>query len=165
MGSAGQALTAACIAGLLMVAGCAAGGGGGGFMLVPLPAKVALATPEQDNVAKRFSVPADKAGLYIYRNEIYGAAWALPLFIDGNLIGRTAYKTYAYVELPAGEHVVTSKSEGEPESSVVVHAVGGKTYFVWQEIKTGTMRARGALQLVDEPTGRAGVLESTLIAF
>lgn len=40
----------------------------------------------------------------------------------------------------------------------------GRNYFVWQELKMGLWMARGKLQEVNEATGRAGVLESKLLA-
>jgi len=61
-----------------------------------------------------------------------------------------------------GTHKLTSKAENTSE--LTVDAVAGKLYYVWQEVKMGVMSARSKLQLVDEPTGKAGVQESKLAA-
>jgi hypothetical protein len=42
--------------------------------------------------------------------------------------------------------------------------VAGRLYYIWQEIKMGLGTARNELKLVDETTGRAGVMESKRIA-
>ena len=121
-------------------------------------ASVPEASPELDQAAKTFSAPRDKAGVYVYRNENFGAAIKLQLLLDGNYLGETAAKTYIYAEVPAGRHTLTGK--GENDSAVTFDAVAGRLYYVWQEIKMGLMTARNELKLVDEATGRAGVMES-----
>ena len=170
MDSARQALT---LAALLALYGCAIPGPGPakvgvplatGVMPVAVPATLPLAESQKDSAAKTFNIPADKAALYVYRNEFRGSGTALPIFVDGKLRGGTAYRTYVYVEVPAGQHTVTSKSY-ENESSVVIDAVAGRAHFVWQEIKIGWQSPRTTLHVVDEPTGRAGVLESKMTAF
>jgi hypothetical protein len=82
--------------------------------------------------------------------------------MDGKYLGETASKTYFYEEVAPGSHTVTGKAENE--SSVTFQAVAGKLYYIWQEIKMGLFQPRNELQLVDEATGRAGVLESRRIA-
>ncbi len=162
----------ACFA-LAALCGCAMEGQGPRMVGVPLPtgvipvavpASLPLAGPQADSEAKKFNVPNGKAALYIYRNEFIGSGTALPVFVDGRFRGGTAYRTYIYVELDAGLHLVASRS-AEDETSVAIDAVPGQAYYVWQEIKRGWTSPRSLLHLVDESTGRAGVLESKLIAF
>ena len=168
MDSPRQALALA----MLALAGCASDPSAPSMVVVPfrsggvpvaLPATVPLAGSDRDLSAKQFNVPADKAALYIYRKEFKGSATAMRVLVNGNVVGDTAYKTYIYIEVPAGQHVVTSKAENE--TSITIDAVPGRAYFVWQEVKTGWTSPRSALHLVDEPTGRAGVLESKLVSF
>lgn len=124
-------------------------------------ASVPMASPEADAKAKTFQAPADKANLYIYRNESMGAAVKMTVLVDGQLAGDTAAKTYILKSVAPGSHVVTSKTEND--SNLTVNAVAGKNYFIWQEVKMGVMAARSDLQLVDEATGKAAVEECQLV--
>ncbi|WP_334186591.1 DUF2846 domain-containing protein [Noviherbaspirillum sp.] len=124
-------------------------------------ASVQMASPEKDAAAKSFAVKADKANIYVYRNETMGAAVKMPVALNGKLIGDTAANTYIKLEVPPGEHTIVSKTEND--SVLPLKAVAGKNYFVWQEVKMGMFAARSALQLVDESTGKAGVQECKLI--
>ncbi len=129
-------------------------------VLVSACASVPMATPEQDAEAKQFKAPADKASVYVYRNETYGAAATLELLLDGKLVGETAARTYFVLPLRPGSHTLTSKSENVVNLPIQVEA--GRTYFFWQEVKMGIIAARSALNPVDEGRGRAGVLECRL---
>ena len=123
-------------------------------------ASVNMGTPQADAAAKQFVAPADKAGVYIYRNESMGSAVKMDVDLDGQPIGQTVAKTYLYKEVPAGKHTITSKAEND--STVEVDAKPGMLYYVWQEVKMGVLSARSKLQLVDAATGKAGVSESKL---
>lgn len=124
-------------------------------------ASVPMADSSQDMTAKTFAAPRDKAGVYIFRNETFGAAVKMDVLVDGTPIGETVAKSYFYVEVEPGIRTVTGKSENE--SSVRFHAVAGKLYFIWQEVKMGLLYARNELKLVDEKEGREGVLASQRI--
>ncbi len=124
-------------------------------------ASVPMGDATRDTALKTFSPPrAEKAGIYIYRNENMGAAVKMDLQVDGKHIGQTAAKTYFFVEVPAGKHTVTSISENTDTLSI--DAVAGKLYYVWQEVKMGVLYARTRLHLATEEDGRKGVLESKL---
>ncbi|RLA08790.1 MAG: hypothetical protein DRQ51_01180 [Gammaproteobacteria bacterium] len=122
---------------------------------------VPMATDEEDHTAKNFKAPAEKAGIYIYRNEFFGGAYRMETMLDNKLIGLTKMNTYFYKEVPAGTHTV--KSIAENTDSVTIKALKGKLYFIWQEAKMGILVPRTKLHIVDEKTGRKGVLESKLI--
>ena len=125
-------------------------------------ASVPMADTAQDTQVKSFAPPAaGKAGVYIYRNETFGAAIRLEVFLDGKKIGETASKTYFYVEVDPGQHEVSGK--GENESSMRFNAVAGQQYYFWQEVKMGLLTPRNEVKPVDQATGRAGVLESKLV--
>lgn len=126
-------------------------------------ATVEMADTGADSAAKSFAAPSgDKAGVYIYRNETFGAAIKLNVLLDGRYLGETASKTYFYEEVAPGTHTATGKAENE--SKVTFQAIAGRLYYIWQEVKMGMFQPRNELQLVDEATGRAGVLESKRIA-
>jgi hypothetical protein len=122
-------------------------------------ASVPLADPEQDAKLKSFTVKSDRAALYVYRNEIlFGGMWGkFTVLLDGRLLGDTASMTYLYAELAPGKHRLKSQS-GSNDFLLSFDTVAGKIYYVWQQ------RNSGQLQLVDENTGQAGVLQSKLVA-
>ena len=124
-------------------------------------ASVPMASKNADAQAKLFAPTTDKATVYIYRNEIIGAAIKMPLLIDGIAIGDTAAKTYVEQVLPPGTHVITSKAEND--STLTLETQAGQTYYVWQEVKMGVLYARSKLHLVDEGDGRKAVEECSLI--
>lgn len=126
-------------------------------------ASVPMGDPAQDAKLKTFpTASAGKAGVYIYRNETFGAAIKLNLALDGQALGSSASKTYFYKEVPPGKHTVTSY--GENTDTLTFEAVAGKLYYVWQEVKMGMFAARTQLHLVQEKDGQAGVRESKLAA-
>jgi PBP1b-binding outer membrane lipoprotein LpoB len=139
-------LAAVVLVGVLVMSGCAS---------VPMASKSA------DVQAKQFAPAADKATVYIYRNESFGAAIKMPLLIDNVAVGDTASKTYVVKQLAPGSHTITSKTE--KDSSITIDMLAGQIYYIWQEVKMGVFAARSELHVVDEQKGHAGVQESTLI--
>lgn len=124
-------------------------------------ASVPMGSPQENARLKTFSpMPEDKAGIYVYRNETFGAAVKMDVEIDGRHIGQTAAETYLYKEVTPGTHTVTSRAEND--DSVVVDAKQGTLSYVWQEVKMGLLYARTKLHLVSDSEGRKGVLESNL---
>jgi PBP1b-binding outer membrane lipoprotein LpoB len=124
-------------------------------------ASVPMASVERDTAAKSFAVKPDKANIYVYRNETIGSAIKMPVALNGKLVGDTGPTTYMVLEVPPGTHTILSKTEND--STLTINAVGGRNYFVWQEVKMGMFAARSALQQVDEAKGKAGVAECKLI--
>lgn len=126
-------------------------------------ATVPMGDAGQDAALKSFPAPKPgTAGIYIYRNETFGAAIKQVLDIDGMTLGQSAARTYFYTEVAPGRHTITSRAENT--DSVEVNAVAGRLYFVWQEIKMGLVQARTKLNLVTDAEGRKGVRESQLAA-
>lgn len=125
-------------------------------------ASVPMGDPAQDAAFKEFSTKPDVAGVYIYRNESFGAAVRMDVEVDGKPLGQTAANTYFYTEVPPGQHTITSKSENT--DSIVIDAIAGNLYYIWQEVKMGLLYARTKLHLVTENEGKKGVLETKLAA-
>ncbi len=123
-------------------------------------ASVPMGDAKQDAALKTFTVPADKAGVYIYRNESMGAAVKMDVAVDGTVIGQTAAKTYLYKEVTPGKHTVSSKAENT--DTIEIDAKPGTLTYIWQEVKMGIMYARTKLNLVGEAEGKRGVLETKL---
>jgi hypothetical protein len=124
-------------------------------------ASVSMAPAEQDTKAKSFAAAADKANVYVFRNESMGAAVKMEVAVDGKLIGKTASKTYFLVQLAPGKHTIVSQED--PEKKLDITVAAGKNYFVWQEVKMGVWAAGSKLSLVDDAVGKAGVAESSMI--
>lgn len=124
-------------------------------------ASVNMADATQDAERKTFTAPADKAGIYIYRNETMGAAVKMPVTVNGQAIGQTAAKTYLYKEVAPGKHEVVSLTEGK-ENKVEVDAKPGTLIYIWQEVKMGMWAAASKLHLVSAEQGQKGVKETQL---
>lgn len=125
-------------------------------------ASVQMADTQQDAAAKQFKVAADKAGVYVYRNESIGAAIKMDVLVDDKPVGQTAANTYIYTEVKPGKHTVTSKSENT--DTVEIDAKPGLLYFIWQEVKMGVLYARTKLHVVSEADGKKGVNETKRVA-
>ena len=123
-------------------------------------ASVPMGDVQQDAALKTFSVPAEKAGIYIYRNESLGAAVRMDVEVDGNPIGQTAANTYLYKEVAPGKHTISSKAENS--DAIEVDAKPGTLSYIWQEVKMGLLSARTKLHLVADDQGKKGVLETKL---
>ena len=130
------------------------------MLIVSGCASVQMGDTQVDAKLKTFTPPKDKAALYVYRNETFGAALKMTVLLDGKILGDTASKTYLHAELEPGKHRLISKTEND--SVIDFEAIAGKIYYVWQEVKMGLWQARSQLQMIDEKTGQAGVLESQL---
>ena len=123
-------------------------------------ASVPMGTPEQDAALKQFKAPpADKAGLYIYRNSFMGQALKKTVTLDGAVLGETANKIFFYKEIAPGKHNISTESEFS-DNSLVLDAVAGKNYFVEQYIRMGAFVGGAALRLVDEEKAKPKVLET-----
>lgn len=132
------------------------------FSMVAGCASMPMASLQDDESAKRFPVRPDKALIYLYRNEVFGAAIPISVSLDGQMAGQTGSKTFFLWEVSPGRHQLSSHAENV--STVEIDAAPGKNYYVWQEIKMGLFMARSQLHQVDEATGRAGVMECKLLA-
>jgi hypothetical protein len=125
-------------------------------------ASVPMGDPKQDAALKAFTVAPDKAGIYVYRNESFGAAIKMNVSIDGAEIGQTAANTYLFKEVAPGKHTVASKAENT--DAVEIDAKPGTLTYIWQEVKMGILAARTKLQVVSEAQGKKGVQETKLAA-
>ncbi|HEX7030492.1 MAG TPA: DUF2846 domain-containing protein [Gammaproteobacteria bacterium] len=121
-----------------------------------------MASAAADAKAKEFRVPMDKASIYVYRNETFGAAVKMPVTLDGRMMGSSAANTYFHWLVEPGQHSIASHTEND--ASITLDVEAGKDYYVWQEVKMGMWAAGSQLHRVDQQTGRDGVRECKLIA-
>lgn len=123
-------------------------------------ATVPKASKELDLQAKTFQPVEDKAVLYIFRDEYFGAALKKQVSMDGKIIGATGPQTFIRVETSEGKHRINSNDEDILEIDVI----RGKIYYVRQEIKTGVISGSSKLYVVDEARGKNGVMDSVMIS-
>ena len=102
------------------------------------------------------------AVVYFVRPGMMGLAINFWAFVDEKTVGMTKGGTYVAATVPAGEHVLWSRSGNV--SSLKMNLEAGKTYYVKQEPKVGGLRARVNLELIDEAAGKEAVEKSKYAA-
>lgn len=142
-----KAVFVAAFVGVLFASGCAT---------------VPMASPAEDAALKSFEAPpADKAGVYIYRNSVVGQALKKNVYLDGEYLGESANKVYFYRQVEPGQHTVSTESEFS-DNALTFHAKGGMNHFIRQYIKMGVFVGGANVELVSEDEGRKGVSASKL---
>jgi len=116
-----------------------------------------MGDPQIDASLKTFTIDPDKAGIFIYRNEILALAVKMNVAVDGTPLGQTAAKTYLYTPVAPGKHIITSYAENTDSLEVDIKA--GTQVYVWQEIKFGP---NVKLHLMNDAVGKKGVLGTKL---
>ena len=125
-------------------------------------ASVPMAASNIDTAKKAFKAPpANKSGLYVYRDSYLGAALKKNIYLDGKFIGESAAKTYFYRDIMPGIHTVSTESEFS-NNDMKLNTVGGKNYFIRQYIKFGVFVGGAGLELKSEAEGKKGVLSTKL---
>ena len=132
-----------------------------GLLILTGCASVQFAPTEQDTEAKAFKSTPDKSTIYLYRNESFGAAVSMDVYLDDVFQGYTGANSYFIWTVDPGTHVI--KSVAEDTETVTLETEPNKQYFVWQEVKMGFMSAGNDLHVVDEEEGKKGVKECKLI--
>lgn len=116
----------------------------------------------QDIEAKKFESIPGKAAIYIVRDTVSADVGA-PLWLDqGAQITTYAGTYYRWVVNP-GSHTI--EAIGASTASIKIQAEAGKLYFVHHMVE-GSMRsgvAASALELMDNQTGRARVMQAVLV--
>jgi uncharacterized protein YceK len=123
-------------------------------------ASVPMGHAADDARAKTFAPRADKANIYLYRDELLGFAFAMTVALDGRRAGQTVGQSFIQWEVDPGMHEIASYTEDI--ATVKLNAEAGKSYYVWQEVKIGFWSAQSMLHEVDETTGRRGVIRCRL---
>jgi hypothetical protein len=126
-------------------------------------ASVSMESPTKNAQAKAFTLPpTDKAGLYIYRDGLFGAALKKDIWVNDECIGESASNVFFYKELPGDkDYSVSTESEFSP-NALMVHMEAGKNYFIRQFIKMGLFVGGAGLESVDTDTGKKAITELNL---
>lgn len=132
-----------------------------GFMLLQGCASIHVASKEEDSAAKSFNITPEKSTIYLFRDEMMGAAVSMDVYLDGKFQGYTGAQSYFMWVVDPGSHEI--KSEAENDEILKLETEANKIYYIWQEVKMGFMSARNKLQVVSEERGKKGVSESKLI--
>lgn len=126
-----------------------------GFAVLTGCASVPMDSPSADTALKAFTAPpADKAGLYIYRDSFAGQALKKTVKIDGEVIGETANRTYFYRLVNPGNRVIATESEFS-DNAIDLLAVAGQNHYVRQSIKMGVFVGGAKLEVIPEATAQA----------
>lgn len=125
-------------------------------------ASAPLAPSSADTAAKRFSPAPDKARLYIFRDQRFGAALEIPVKINGVSLGHTAAGTYFSLDLAGGRYQVTSTAENDYVLDVTIEP--GTAHFLRQEVLLGVIKGQTRLIPVEASVGRQMVQLCQLIA-
>ncbi len=125
------------------------------LIIVTSCASVKRLPQHKDAQTKKFTTDKKMAGLYVYRDEVFGGFDKMRIYVDNKFFTTTQGKTYAYTKLKPGKYKI--KGEAENDSEIEIDLKPGKNYFVWQEVKLGVFRGRNNLSLVSEAKGKSGV--------
>ncbi len=112
----------------------------------------------EDAEAKRFSVIAHKAVIYVFR-EPGQVSLRKTVTINGHFMGKTGPNTFIREEVEPGQCRIYSEGDSELE----LDAKPSHLYYIRQEIKPGFPAVRTVLSLADEHQARAMILKGHLI--
>lgn len=131
------------------------------FVFSGCSAKVDLESKEVSDKAKLFNNPSNgKAGVYIYRdNSFFGKALTKELYINDEIIGKTAPGVFFYEEVEADkEHKISTQSEFSP-NSISVTPKKDNLYFFRQYIKMGVFVGGADLEEVSPEKAKEAILK------
>ena len=119
---------------------------------------VPLEPKEMSQSAKSFNAPpANKAGLYVYRDSFVGQALKKDIWIDNECLGKTSNKVFFYKTIDGNkEHKLSTQSEFSA-NSLSINTQNGKNYFVRQYIKMGVFVGGANLEVVDEEKAKEAI--------
>lgn len=81
-----------------------------------------------------------EAAVYFVRPAAMGLAINFWSFVDETPAGATKGRTYNWIAVPAGEHLIWSSSGNV--SALKMNLEAGKSYYFEQKVKMGGLRAR-----------------------
>lgn len=116
-------------------------------------------TPE-DIQARKFEPVADKAVIYLVRDNPDFSGIQAQVQLDSTLRVMTYEGTYYRWEVTPGTHSL--QGFGGDDGSIRVQVERGKVYFVQQRV-AGRMVPSSSFEVVTEAAGRAAVLRSVLV--
>jgi len=112
---------------------------------------IKLENEEVTQKVKEFPAPNQgNAGVYIFRNSIFGGALKKDIWIDEKCLGESASHSFFHTEVPGDqEHTIATESEFSP-NFLKIFMEAGKNYFIRQYIKLGVFVGGADLEVVNE---------------
>ena len=110
--------------------------------------------------AKMFNQPPEgEAGIYVYRDSMFGAAIKKDIWIDNKCLGESAPNVFFYQDVKGNiTHTILTESEFSP-NQLTIDTKAGKNYFVRQYIKMGVFVGGANLELINEDEAKKAILE------
>lgn len=121
--------------------------------------------PELDARVKRFEPKADLAQIYVCRNSrsFWGGAVQPTIYVDDQPIGDVGVSSYAYAEVPPGEHRLVAKTlEHESKMDVMTFKAGEQKFFS-TFVTAGFLVSWGVIDEMTEADGRDCVKKGVLV--
>lgn len=123
---------------------------------------VQYAPESMDMQKKSFALSNNEhASVYIFRDGFLGNQIHTDIFVDGKILGKIFGSTYLYIELPPGEHTITSHLIGY--ASLKLNMKKGETYFIRDVISPGVYNATASLVPIDREAGENAVRSCRLV--
>jgi hypothetical protein len=125
-------------------------------------AQVPMASSPLDQEAKQFKTVADKAVIYVVRDEVFGGAIPVTVVVDGRVAGSTTAQSYVRVVVEPGQRIISTLS---PSNRVAtIQALSAATYFIRLEMKFSVSQpGLNELVVMDQVSGRNAVMKSRLV--
>lgn len=101
------------------------------------------------------SVTKGKSRLVVYRTGILGAAIQPKVLVDGQETDTCQPNKVFYVDVPAGRHTLSAKTEAQ--ETLVVDATAGAATYIECTVTFGIVVGRPDLKIVDSSTGRSKI--------
>lgn len=126
-------------------------------------ASVNMADKATSDAKKTFAAPSEgKAGVYVFRDSVLGAALKKDIWIDGECVGESAPNVFFHTEVEGNkQHTLETESEFSP-NKLELFVEAGKNYFIRQYIKIGAFVGGANFEKVDETQGKAAVSKLAL---
>ncbi len=109
---------------------------------------VAKTSTKKATLASLPALASNKSRLIIYRSSYLGLAVQPKIFVNGRETGRCTPGTVIAVDLPAGEHTISSTTETKRTSAITLSP--GSTSYVNCRITTGIAIGRATFEQVTE---------------
>ena len=126
-------------------------------------ASIKLGDPVKGEEIKKFDRMSDKAQIYVCRDSrTFGLAIRPDIQLDGKDIGTVARSTFAYAEVPPGNHTLVAKTL-EHDSKLPVSVMAGEQRFFQTWISVGVFAGWGLIDEIDAAKGKACVTEGEFV--
>lgn len=123
-------------------------------------ASTPMADAQHDAAVKTFTIAPDKAGVFIYRDQIFGAAVKMDVWLDGAHLGQNVVGSHLYKTVEPGRHVISSNADATDALDVEIKA--GSFAYVQHGVAVASPFSGKKFQRTDEAQGRKGVLATRL---